>query len=104
MAHLHYFPDLSHKYAAHCTLYADLIVGIHFNLIFFYCCNIIYYREDIITISKKKGTNFKEDIMSKLCGSTVITRYNNKTYRIDDIDFSITPLSTFNHNGTDVSF
>lgn len=40
--------------------------------------------------------------MSVLCGSTIITHYNNKTYRIDDIDFSMTPLSTFDHHGTNV--
>lgn len=42
--------------------------------------------------------------MSQLCNSIVLTRYNNKNYRIDDLDFSMTPLSTFNNNGIDVSF
>ena len=26
-------------------------------------------------------------------GAIVITKYNNKTYRIDDVDFGLTPLS-----------
>lgn len=42
--------------------------------------------------------------MSALCGSTVITHYNRKTYRIDDIDFAMNPLSTFEQNGVNVSF
>lgn len=42
--------------------------------------------------------------MSALLGATVITHYNRKTYRIDDIDFSMTPISTFEQNGVNVSF
>lgn len=41
--------------------------------------------------------------MAALCGSTVITHYNRNTYRVDDIDFSMTPLSTFEQHGTEVS-
>jgi aubergine-like protein len=43
------------------------------------------------------------EIMAQLCGTTVITHYNSKTYRIDDIDFSMSPLSTFLKNGSEVS-
>ena len=32
---------------------------------------------------------------AELEGKVVMTHYNNKTYRIDDIDFSLTPKSTF---------
>lgn len=42
--------------------------------------------------------------MTALLGTTVITHYNRKTYRIDDIDFSMTPESTFDQHGTIVSF
>ena len=31
-------------------------------------------------------------------------RYNNKTYKVDDIDWNKNPSSTFNKNGTDVTF
>lgn len=54
--------------------------------------------------SNDKSKDSKQEIMGALCGSTVITHYNRKTYRIDDIDFSMTPLSTFQQNGVDVSF
>lgn len=30
-----------------------------------------------------------------MIGSIVLTDYNNKTYRVDDVDFSLNPLSTF---------
>jgi len=42
--------------------------------------------------------------MAKLCGSIIITRYNNKTYRIDDLDFKSNPSLTFNQDGREVSF
>jgi hypothetical protein len=44
-----------------------------------------------------------EEIMAQLRGSTVITHYNCKTYMIDDIDFSMSPLSTFLKNSSEVS-
>lgn len=54
--------------------------------------------------AKQNNKDSKQEITSILLGSTVITHYNNKTYRVDDIDFSMTPLSTFDQNGTQVSF
>ncbi|CAG2181038.1 unnamed protein product, partial [Oppiella nova] len=40
----------------------------------------------------------------RLVGSIVLTRYNNKPYRVDDIDFNSNPLSTFDWNGTPVTY
>lgn len=53
--------------------------------------------------SKKINSDSKHEIMTTLCGSTVITHYNQKTYRIDHIDFKMNPLSTFNQGGIEVS-
>lgn len=69
--------------------------------------NFIYYiflRNDIATVSKKDNSNIVEQIISNLCGLIIITRYNNKSYRIDDIDFNLRPTSTFIKNGVAVSF
>jgi aubergine-like protein len=33
--------------------------------------------------------------MKTLIGVIVLTRYNNKTYRVDDIDWDQSPRSTF---------
>lgn len=52
---------------------------------------------------KQNNKDSKQEMMTDLLGCTVITHYNRKTYRIDDIDFEMTPSSTFDHNGTDVS-
>lgn len=45
----------------------------------------------------------KERIISALCNVTVITKYNQKTYKIDDVVFDMNPLSTFRQNDTEVS-
>lgn len=47
--------------------------------------------------------NFQNNFKQKALGLTVLTAYNNKTYRIDDIDFEKNPLSTFDQRGTAVS-
>jgi aubergine-like protein len=44
----------------------------------------------------------KELISAKLIGKIVMTRYNNKTYRVDDIDWKQNPMSAFKlRNGTE---
>ncbi|KAJ6648719.1 Protein argonaute-3 [Pseudolycoriella hygida] len=42
--------------------------------------------------------------LEALLGAVVLTRYNNKTYRIDDILYTENPMSTFQMNGKDVSY
>uniref|UniRef100_H2Y4C9 Uncharacterized protein n=1 Tax=Ciona savignyi TaxID=51511 RepID=H2Y4C9_CIOSA len=44
----------------------------------------------------KKSPNFyRETCLKELVGAIVLTRYNNKNYRIDDIAWNMTPSSTF---------
>ncbi|XP_021919553.1 piwi-like protein Siwi isoform X2 [Zootermopsis nevadensis] len=43
---------------------------------------------------------FKHEIL----GSIVLTDYNNRTYRVDDVDFSVNPSSTFEWNGKKASY
>ena len=52
---------------------------------------------------KNNNVDIKQEIMAALCGSIVITSYSRKTYRVDDVDFTMNPLSTFERNGVDVS-
>lgn len=40
-----------------------------------------------------------------MIGSVVLTDYNNKTYRVDDVDFTMNPESKFRYkNGEMISF
>ena len=53
----------------------------------------------------QKPADIQGSVLKALLGSIVLTRYNNKCYKIDDIDWSMTPNSTFiNHNGVEQSF
>ncbi|XP_069623085.1 piwi-like protein 2 [Ranitomeya imitator] len=48
---------------------------------------------------------FKDEVTKQLVGSIVITRYNNRTYRIDDIEWSKSPNDVFTmSDGTNISF
>ena len=47
---------------------------------------------------------FKDEALRALVGTIVLTRYNNKRYRVDDIDFENSPKSTFEAGGRQISF
>ncbi|XP_040827198.1 piwi-like protein 2 isoform X1 [Ochotona curzoniae] len=49
--------------------------------------------------------NFQEECSKLLVGSIVITRYNNRTYRIDDVDWNKTPKDSFTmSDGKEITF
>ncbi|XP_063787875.1 piwi-like protein 2 isoform X5 [Pseudophryne corroboree] len=49
--------------------------------------------------------NFQDEVMKQLVGSVVITRYNNRTYRIDDIEWNKSPKDVFTlSDGTNTTF
>lgn len=47
---------------------------------------------------------FKEKCTSEIVGRTIMTPYNNKSYKIDDIDWNSNPKSVFKTKLGDVSF
>lgn len=55
-----------------------------------------------ISEDQQKGRdNFKAQIL----GSIVLASYGMKrTYRVDDVDFNMTPKTTFNWKGRDISY
>ncbi|XP_066589272.1 piwi-like protein Ago3 [Prorops nasuta] len=46
-------------------------------------------------ITNKKPHMYKDAIVNQITGTSVITRYNNRTYRIDDIAWDKNPMTTF---------
>ncbi len=50
---------------------------------------------DVLMNLMKGGKDFKTEAEKQLLGASVITRYNNKSYKIDDLDFESSPQSTF---------
>ena len=39
-----------------------------------------------------------------ICGQTIITQYNNRTYKIDDLRLDMSPESKFDFNGVKITF
>ncbi|KAJ7305189.1 hypothetical protein JRQ81_011096 [Phrynocephalus forsythii] len=56
-------------------------------------------------IYQQSRENFQDECTKQLVGNIIITRYNNHTYRIDDIDWNKTPKDSFTmSNGKTISF
>ncbi|KAK2902445.1 piwi-like protein 2 [Channa argus] len=57
------------------------------------------------TLYQQSKENFQDECTKELIGSIVITRYNNRTYRIDAIEWDKSPKDTFTlMNGTQTTF
>lgn len=50
---------------------------------------------EILKSHMAAGGDWQEAFKRAVIGSVVLTGYNNKTYRIDDVDFNASPSSTF---------
>ncbi|KAK6628902.1 hypothetical protein RUM43_002719 [Polyplax serrata] len=65
------------------------------------CCEIAHkvMRTDtalkVLADCTKERGDYRTLFQQSMIGSIVLTDYNNKTYRVDDVDFSLNPLSTF---------
>ncbi|XP_052899099.1 protein argonaute-3 [Anopheles moucheti] len=58
----------------------------------------------IKTIAQCRDAQFQDNVLKSLLGSVVLTRYNKKTYRIDDILFDLNPLCTFRYGDCDITY
>ena len=64
-------------------------------------------NETLLSIFGECVKNFRdsrEAFAQAVVGTTVLTDYSNKTYRIDDIDWDRTPSSTFSTRNGDITF
>lgn len=60
---------------------------------------------DILRRIRTENRDFRTEATKALLGMTVLTRYNNKTYRIDEVDFNASPNDTFPmKDGRNVSY
>ncbi|XP_062995532.1 piwi-like protein 2 [Elgaria multicarinata webbii] len=56
-------------------------------------------------IYQQSRENFQDECTKQLIGNIIITRYNNNTYRIDDIDWNKTPKDSFTmSDGKEITF
>merc|ERR1719334_892021 len=51
-----------------------------------------------------RSQNPAMEFKKKFVGQIVMTKYNNKTYKIDDVDMEQNPKSTFDKNGTPITY
>ncbi|CAG4975446.1 unnamed protein product [Parnassius apollo] len=51
-----------------------------------------------------KGANYKKIFLEDIVGKIVMTDYNKKTYRVDDVTWQANPRSTFKMRDGDVSY
>lgn len=60
----------------------------------------------LAAILKKQGAaNLKTEAEKALIGQSALTRYNNRSYQIDDIEWKSSPMTTFtNHLGETMTF
>lgn len=75
------------------------------------CCDVshkILFQTTILEHIKEcyiaDAANFKNNLQASLLGQVILTRYNNHTYRVDDIDFTTNPTHTFTHGVKEVSY
>lgn len=61
-------------------------------------------RKILYILSSQNRDNFQKIARKEIPGSIVITSYNNQTYKIDDIDFGKSPLSTFCREGNEITY
>ncbi|XP_012234676.1 piwi-like protein Ago3 [Linepithema humile] len=60
-------------------------------------------RDLITETARRSRNNFKDIVVKEIVGTSVLTRYNNKTYRIDDIAWDKTPEYVFTRNDEQIS-
>lgn len=61
------------------------------------------YMNEVYTSGRQQ--HFHDMVTKVLVGEIVLTRYNNKTYRIDDINFDMNPMTKFKtRDGSEITF
>ncbi|EFN87544.1 piwi-like protein Ago3 [Harpegnathos saltator] len=63
----------------------------------------ITVRDLMTDLYQRQRHNYQEYVAREIIGTSVLTRYNNRTYRIDDIAWDKTPEYKFSKNGEDIS-
>nr|AAM96947.1 macronuclear development protein 1 [Stylonychia lemnae] len=65
---------------------------------------VLEFINDLRSKCEQKNLDFQEEIMNALKGTTVVTKYNQRTYKVERVDFSMSPETTFDKSGTQVSY
>lgn len=76
------------------------------------CCEVSHrvMRKDTVydvmreIMRRNNNNNWQDEFKREILGAVVLTDYNNRTYRIDDVDFKKNPTSKFSMKGEEKSF
>jgi hypothetical protein len=55
-------------------------------------------------VNESRGNDFVSDMTEYVTGQTVVTQYNNRTYKIDGLRFDLSPGSFFEFQGSKITF
>ncbi|XP_061394627.1 protein aubergine [Musca vetustissima] len=58
----------------------------------------------ILTDCLRDSADYQTSFKQQVVGTVVLTDYNNKTYRIDDVDFQSSPMSKFSTKDGEISY
>lgn len=76
------------------------ILSVLFSACFLTQSDLSICRQEALS---RNRDNWQSTVTKDLIGACVLTRYNDKLYRVDDINFDITPKNTFpNREGGEV--
>lgn len=59
---------------------------------------------DLLSMCIKNNQDYRDVFAKMIIGMTVLTDYSNKTYRVNDVDWTRNALSTFETKTGPVSF
>ncbi|OMJ90456.1 hypothetical protein SteCoe_7154 [Stentor coeruleus] len=68
------------------------------------CLRTITVYDQIVDIKRRNPSDCKQMISKLLVGSTVLTLYNKKCYKVDEIDWDMSPSSSFEKEGISTDF
>lgn len=60
--------------------------------------------EIIKSCQRDDAGKWKDNFKKEIIGTTILTDYNNKTYRVDDVTFEISPSDTFTKGDKEISY
>lgn len=74
------------------------------------CCEITFKVMrtetvyDILRNCMQQGSDYQRNFSREVVGCIVLTKYNNKTYRVDDVNWTMTPGHKFKFRDEEITF
>jgi aubergine len=66
--------------------------------------SVLKLMNDMKTNAERRNQDGNDAIQQGMTGCTVVTAYNQKTYKVDRVDFAQSPMTCFDKQGTQTSY